>query len=121
MKWSTVPGHGGLADLARAWRVSADTGSPLAHSLEQVSDALTADLALRTVVAGELSAPRATGKIMAVLPFFGLGMGYLLGGDPVAYLLSSPWGWGCLVVGVGLASAGVLWIDRLAHVATEAA
>lgn len=113
--WSTAPGHAGLLDLARAWQVSTDTGAPLAHSLEQVSDALTADLALRSVVAGELSAPRATGKIMAVLPFCGLGMGYLLGGDPVGYLLSSPWGWACLVVGVALASAGVLWIDRLAH------
>lgn len=116
--WSTLPGHTGLADLARAWQVSTDTGAPLAHSLEQVSDALTADLALRTVVAGELSAPRATGKIMAVLPFCGLGMGYLLGGDPVAFLLDGPWGWACLVGGVALASAGVLWIDRLAHVAT---
>ncbi len=115
--WSSVPGHAGLADLARAWQVSTDTGAPMAPSLQQVSEALTADLALRTVVAGELSAPRATGRIMAVLPFCGLGMGYLIGGDPVAFLLKGPWGWACLVGGVALASVGVLWIDRLAHLA----
>jgi tight adherence protein B len=112
---SSGPGQRGLADLARAWMVSSNTGAPLAHGLEQVVDALTADVALRTVVAGELSAPRATGKIMAVLPFCGLGMGYLLGGDPLQFLLSDPYGWGCLVVGVALAAAGVLWIDLLSR------
>lgn len=117
--WSRVPGHGGLLDLARAWQVSQQTGAPLARSLEQVSEALTADQALRTVVAGELSAPRATGKIMAVLPLCGLGMGYLLGGDPLHFLTSSRYGWVCLVAGTALAAAGVLWIDRLARAATE--
>jgi tight adherence protein B len=113
------PGHTGLLDLARAWQVSARTGAPLSESLDQVSVALAADVALRSVVAGELSAPRATGKIMAVLPFCGLGMGYLLGGDPVHFLLASGYGWTCLVLGVSLAAAGVLWIDRLSRVAAE--
>lgn len=112
---SRLPGHGGLADLARAWRVSAQTGAPLARSLEQVSEALSADQALRMVVAGELAAPRATGKIMAVLPFCGLGLGYLIGGNPLHFLMAGPYGWTCLVLGVALAAAGVLWIDRLAR------
>ena len=117
---ATQPGHGGLADLSRAWQVSTQTGAPLAHSLQQVSAALTADVALRTVIAAELAAPRASGKIMAVLPFCGLGMGYLLGGDPLHFLFSSPYGWVCLVLGVGLAATGVLWIDRLSRLAEEA-
>jgi len=116
---SSRPGQRGLQDLARAWEVSANTGAPLAHRLEQVVDALTADVALRTVVDGELSAPRATGKIMAVLPLCGVGMGYLLGGDPLHFLLSTSYGWGCLVGGVGLAAAGVLWIDALSRRASE--
>lgn len=116
---ATSPGHAGLGDLARAWQVSTQTGAPLAHSLERVSEALTADVALRAVVSGELSATRATGKIMAVLPFCGLGMGYLLGGDPLHFLLSNSYGWGCLVAGVALAAAGVLWIDRLSQLAED--
>jgi tight adherence protein B len=116
---SLRPGHAGLADLARAWEVSARTGAPLAHSLEQVADTLAADVALRAVVAGELAAPRATGKIMAVLPFCGLGMGYLLGGRPLQFMLSSRYGWVCALGGVLLAAAGVLWIDRLARRAAE--
>jgi tight adherence protein B len=116
---SRQPGHAGLADLARAWQVSTRTGAPLAQSLEQVAEALSADQALRMVVAGELAATRATGKIMAALPFCGLGMGYLIGGDPLRFLLDSPYGWACLVLGVSLAVAGVLWIDWLARRAAE--
>lgn len=112
---SALPGHEGLAALARGWQVSTETGAPLAHNLEQVSEALSAEVALRAVVRGELAAARATGKIMAVLPLFGLGMGYLLGGDPLRFLLSQHWGWACLVLGVALAAVGVLWIDKLAQ------
>lgn len=112
---AAVRGHEGLVVLARAWQVSHETGAPLARNLEQVSEALTAEVALRAVVAGELSAARATGKIMAALPLCGLGMGYALGGDPLQFLLSSPLGWACLLAGVTLAAAGVLWIDRLAR------
>jgi tight adherence protein B len=111
------PGCGGLADLAQAWQVSLRTGAPLSVSLEQVAVGLTADQSLRAVVAGELSAPRATGKVMAVLPLLGIGLGYALGGRPLAWLLAGPVGWACLLGGVLLAAAGVTWIERLARAA----
>jgi tight adherence protein B len=112
---STDPGCGGFADLARAWRVSAETGAPMAGALEQVADSLADDQALASVVAGELAGPRATGKIMAVLPLCGIALGYALGGDPIGFLLHGPLGWGCLVCGVGLAALGVLWVEMLAQ------
>ena len=55
---STDPGCGGLADLARAWGVSAETGAPMATALEQVAVSLADDQALESVVAGELAGPR---------------------------------------------------------------
>ena len=113
------PGHSGLRDLARAWRLSTRTGAPLAAALAKVSEGLTADIALRRLVAGELAAPRATGKIMAVLPACGLGIGYGIGGQPLTFLLSSPYGWVCLIGGVALAAGGVLWIEVLARRAVE--
>ena len=112
---STDPGCGGLGDLARAWRVSAETGAPMAAALEQVAVSLADDQALVSVVAGELAGPRATGKIMAVLPLCGLALGYALGGDPIGFLLQGPLGWACLVCGVALAAAGVLWVEALAQ------
>jgi tight adherence protein B len=110
-----APGYAGLIDLARAWQVSSRSGASMSVALDHVADGLAADQSLRAVVAGELSAPRATGKVMAVLPGCGVGLGYLLGGDPVDWLLAGPLGWGCLLGGVVLACLGVLWIEALAQ------
>ncbi len=114
------PGFSGLADLARAWRLAGETGAPMAGVLDQVAMALRRDEALQRTVASELAGPRATGKVMAVLPFCGIGMGYLLGGRPLEFLVEGPLGWGCLLGGVLLAAVGVLWVDRLARAAEEA-
>jgi tight adherence protein B len=112
------PGHSGLLQLARAWEISIDTGAPMSTTLDQVAGSLAADQALTQVVNSELAAARATSKVMAVLPAFGIGIGYLLGGDPARWLLSGPAGWACLLVGVLLACAGVLWIEALAYYAS---
>ena len=109
------PGRGGLGDLARAWQVSLSTGAPLAPALEEVAAGLASDESLRSVVSAELSAPRSTGKVMAVLPLVGIGLGYLLGGRPLAWLVAAPVGWACLLGGLLLAGAGVLWIEQLAR------
>jgi len=113
-------GCGGLTDLARAWAVSTQTGAPMATTVELVADGMASEEAVRTVVAGELAGPRATGKIMAVLPLAGLALGYALGGDPVGFLLGGFLGWGCLIGGALLAAAGVLWVEALArHAAVD--
>jgi tight adherence protein B len=112
---SQQEGLDGLRDLAGAWQVGTRSGASLTATLEQVAAGLSADESLRAVVGSELAAPRATGKLMAALPALGIGMGYLLGGDPVAWLTAGPAGWACLVLGVALACAGVLWIERLSR------
>jgi tight adherence protein B len=115
---SRRPGHSGLLQLARAWQISIETGAPMSTTLDQVAASLAADQALRHVVNSELAAARATSKVMAVLPVCGIGIGYLLGGDPARWLLSGPAGWACLLIGVLLACAGVLWIEALARQAS---
>lgn len=112
---SRLPGHAGLLDLARGWEVCRGTGAPLSAALDQIADSLSADQAVRLMVAGELAAPRASGKIMAVLPLLGIGLGYLIGGDPLGFLWREPVGWACLVGGTLLAAAGILWVDALAR------
>jgi len=112
------PGHAGLLELARAWQISIETGAPMSSTLDQVAASLSADQALTQVVNSELAAARATGKVMAVLPGCGIGIGYLLGGDPARWLLAVPVGWACLLAGVVLACAGVLWIETLARQAS---
>jgi tight adherence protein B len=108
-------GHGGLLELARAWQVSVETGAPMSSTLDQVAASLSADQELIRVVNSELATARATSKVMAGLPLCGIGIGYLLGGDPARWLLAGPAGWACLLSGVVLACAGVLWIEALAR------
>jgi tight adherence protein B len=111
-------GHSGLLELARAWQVSIETGAPMSTTLDQVAASLAADQALTRVIDSELATARATSKVMAALPACGVGIGYLLGGDPGRWLLAGPPGWACLLVGVLLACAGVLWIEGLARQAS---
>lgn len=107
-------GNGGLVTVARAWEVSAVTGAPVASALSAVTDQLRATTDLAHVVDAELAAPRATGQLLALLPCAGLGMGLALGGDPLGFLTGSIGGQICLVLGFGLAAAGVLWSEALA-------
>jgi tight adherence protein B len=108
-------GRQGLLELARAWQASVETGAPMSSTLDQVAASLSADQSLRGVVNSELAAARATSKVMAALPLCGIGIGYLLGGDPARWLLAGPAGWACLLAGVLLGCAGVLWIEALAR------
>lgn len=110
---SSEPGGAGLRILARAWQVAVTTGAPLGPSLETVAAALRADEEVDRLVAGELAAPRLTGLILALLPAGGVGLGYLIGGDPIGFLIGTPWGWGCLLAGCLLACAGLLWTEHL--------
>lgn len=108
------PGRAGLLALARAWQVSQSTGASMARPLRDVAAALAAEDAVARVVVAELSAPRATGRLLAALPLFGLVLGFLIGGNPLHFLLDNWVGQLCLIAGVLLACAGVVWVERLA-------
>jgi tight adherence protein B len=116
-RWRSQAGESGmdgLSDLARAWQWAVRTGAGMADVLDDVADGLAADEALRWTIGSEAAGPRASGKIMAALPLVGIGLGYAIGGDPLHFLVATPYGWGCLIGGSVLASAGVLWMERVA-------
>jgi tight adherence protein B len=48
---------------------------------------------------------------MAVLPFGVLLLGAGVGGDPVGFLTGTTPGLGCLAAGLGLACAGLVWLQ----------
>ena len=64
-------------------------------------------------MAAQLAGPRATAVLLALLPAFGLAMGNALGADPLAVLVGTPLGQGCLVLGLLLEAAGLLWTARI--------
>ena len=111
---SLEPGLAGLAQLGVAWSVAERTGASLTATLDALAERLAAERKLRGVVAAELSAPRATGRLLAGLSVAGLLLGYGLGGDPLGFLTGSLPGRICLVLGSLLGCAGVLWTEHIA-------
>ena len=106
------------AGLASAWATAHASGAGLAGVVERVTDELTAQLELRREIDSQLAAPRATARLLALLPLGGMALGVFLGVDPLRMLLDTTVGLCCLVVGSTLALAGVVWVDRLARSAT---
>jgi tight adherence protein B len=64
-----------------------------------------------------LAGPKATTRILSVLPLVGLAMGALLGVDPLRVLVGTPWGTLCLVMGLALTIVGRVWSSRLVALA----
>ncbi|UPK75507.1 type II secretion system F family protein [Nocardioidaceae bacterium SCSIO 66511] len=110
-------GREAIASIAAAWEVSVRTGAGLADVLDRLSTALRQDDEARQEVIAALGAPRATARVLAVLPVFGLALGAGIGGDPLAVLLESMLGAICLAAGSALAISGLLWVEHIADAA----
>jgi len=57
----------------------------------------------------------ATAALLGVLPAAGIGLGYLMGSDPLRVLLHTPVGAGCALGAVAFQLAGLAWTDRLSR------
>ena len=112
---AAVRGAHALGWLAAAWQLAEVTGAGLAVALEQLAATGRADDEQRHRVAVQLAGPRATARLLAVLPLFGLLLGSTLGAGPVRVLLGTPVGWALTVLGVGLDVVGLWWTARLAR------
>ncbi len=109
-----TPGREGLAELSAAWSISQLSGATLVNALETVANSLSETEEAVRSVAVELAGPRAGGMVLGVLPLVGLALGFVLGGNPLGFLLATPFGWVCLVLGVGLMCTGLWWSDVIA-------
>jgi tight adherence protein B len=113
------PGAEGLRLLAACWRIAAEQGGTLAAVLDDLATALRDEEANRQEIAIHLAGPRATARLLAGLPLLGLGMAAALGANPVAFLLGTLPGLGCLFTGVVLNLTGLWWTHHLAKGAEE--
>ncbi|WP_093168885.1 type II secretion system F family protein [Sinosporangium album] len=106
-------GGEGLQRLAACWQASHTAGAALAPLIDQVAASLRASLRHHEELTAHLSGPRATAKLLAILPLLGILMGIGLGMSPLDFLFGGPAGFACLAAGVALNLAGLWWIHRM--------
>lgn len=104
-----------LHDLQLSLRMSESAGAPLATSLERAAEHAEERIDALLGRQSALAAPRATGRILSWLPLLGLGLGVLIGSDPVGVLTGSILGVLTGLLGLGLAFAGRRWTAALVH------
>ena len=107
-------GAEGLRAVAAGWEVAHQSGAALASVLERIAAGLRSDDEARSEVTACLGPPRATAKLLAALPVFGLALGSSMGARPITFLLTTNAGLLCLALGSALACLGVIWVERLA-------
>jgi tight adherence protein B len=105
----SVRGPDGLSWLATAQDSAERTGAPLAGVLDAFARGLREDERAEAEREAALAGPRASGTVLGLLPAVGIGLGYLLGADPLGTLVLTGVGRVCLVVGTGLWLCGWWW------------
>ena len=112
---SSEPGCAGLAWLAQGWQLSEATGMPLSPAARHVADTLSSLGDVRAQRNAELATARATSKLLAGLPVVGVGMGFLVDANPLAFLAGGLAGHLCLVGASTLVCAGLIWTAHLSR------
>lgn len=114
---SSLPTH--WERLAACWQLAQEHGLAIATLMQTAQrDIVERDRFSARVDAG-MTGARTTAAVLAGLPLLGVGLGELIGAQPLGFLLSGGAGGWLLIIGVTLACAGLLWSDRItAQVAT---
>jgi tight adherence protein B len=102
--------------LSAAWRVATVCGAPLAAALRAFAEALRDRDAARRDIEVALAGPRATARIVLLLPFVAVLLALLMGVD-LASTIASPIGAACLIVGTLLIVVARRWMRRMLRAA----
>ncbi|MGI5224077.1 type II secretion system F family protein [Actinoallomurus sp. CA-142502] len=111
---SQTQGNEALRLLAGCWRIGVDRGGMLAAVIDGLADSLRDEQSHREDIALQLAGPRATARLLAVLPALGLAMAAALGAKPWTFLFGSLPGALCLCLGAALDALGLWWTSHLA-------
>lgn len=103
----------GLTALAALWQVAEIAGAPMSATLSRLAVLMDAqaDATRKRDVA--FAAPRATMRLVMLLPVIGIAFAFLLGFNPLETLFLSPPGWALLFIGATLMLLGYVWSTRL--------
>ncbi|MGL3806965.1 type II secretion system F family protein [Paeniglutamicibacter sp. R2-26] len=95
--------------LAWCFAISERSGAALAELLDELALELENSADMRRALDAALAGPRATSRLLTFLPLVGLGLGQLLGIDPLSVLRTHPVGQLALLAGVLLWLANRWW------------
>jgi tight adherence protein B len=101
------------AAIAAAWQVATDAGAPLASTLREFAATLRSLEQIERNVVSALAAPRATARMVMVLPVIGILFGAVLGFNTFGVLVTTPAGLACLASGGVLMLIARGWNRRL--------
>jgi tight adherence protein B len=99
--------------IATAWTLAERHGIPLADLLGRAHEDIRWQVRFAATVRAQLAGPRATAGVLTTLPVLGIGLGQLIGADPIGVLRGGPLGQLLLVIGVALLAAGSAWSERI--------
>jgi tight adherence protein B len=102
-----------LQAAAEGWAMSERHGAPVVDVLDALVGALRDRMRTDAAVETALAAPRATARLLAVLPLGGVVLGELVGVHPLAVLIGTGAGRVTGMLGLVATLGGRLWMRRL--------
>ncbi|HEX2214080.1 MAG TPA: type II secretion system F family protein [Mycobacterium sp.] len=108
---SSLPEH--WARLAACWQLAHAHGLAIATLMRTAQYDIAARERFTAQVAAGMAGARTTATVLAALPLLGIGLGQLIGADPVRFLLADGAGQWLLAVGVALSCTGLVWADHI--------
>ena len=106
---AAVAARPGGGVVAAVLAVASETGAPMAPTLERLAGLLREQAAQRRALESALAGPRATAKLVMVLPIVGLGFGLALGLDVLGAATSGGIGTWSVAAGALLLVAAWAW------------
>lgn len=106
---SALPAH--WQRLALCWSLAHSHGLAIATLMHTAQRDIVARERFSAQVTAGMAGARTTATVLAALPLLGVGLGEVIGAQPLRFLFSG--GQWLLVVGVALTCLGLAWSDRI--------
>ncbi|MCW2686738.1 MAG: type secretion system protein [Mycobacterium sp.] len=108
---AALPSH--WERVAVSWQLAQTHGLAIATLMRTAHRDIVERERFSARASAGMAGARTTAAVLAGLPLLGVGLGQLIGADPLSFLLSGHAGGWLLVVGVTLGCCGLLWSDHI--------
>lgn len=107
------------SDVASVWEAARQAGFSMAGAMQRIHTYALIDQEVAREVRANAAAPKYGLASIAVMPLIAWQLGGVMGGSPVRWLLTTPPGWFCLVVGLSLYALAAWVMQRMTKAALK--